>query len=101
VFLHRSTPKGASNPNEELTKARHERDHNYAKHCHKNLDGSGTAMNDIAPSNANDRSSMNDRLVSIWERVLQRSPIPHHANFFDLGVDSCLPSLCSSGSNGK
>jgi acetoacetyl-CoA synthetase len=33
---------------------------------------------------------MNDRLTSIWERVLQRSAIPHHANFFDLGGDSLL-----------
>jgi acetoacetyl-CoA synthetase len=33
---------------------------------------------------------MNDRLASIWERVLQRSPIPHHSNFFDLGGDSLL-----------
>ena len=47
-------------------------------------------MNDIATSNANDRSRVNDRLASIWERVLQRSPIPHHANFFDLGGDSLL-----------
>jgi len=33
---------------------------------------------------------MSDRLVLIWERVLQRSPIPHNANFFDLGGDSLL-----------
>jgi acyl carrier protein len=48
------------------------------------------AMNDIATTNVNDRSRMNDRLTSIWERALQRSPIPHHANFFDLGGDSLL-----------
>jgi acetoacetyl-CoA synthetase len=51
---------------------------------------SGTTMKDIATSCANDSSRMNDRLVSIWERVLQRSPIPHHENFFDLGGDSLL-----------
>src|SRR6516164_2082723 len=56
----------------------------------RTLDGSGTAMNDFATSSANDRSTMTDRLVSIWERVLQRSPIPHHSNFFDLGGDSLL-----------
>jgi acetoacetyl-CoA synthetase len=47
-------------------------------------------MNDIAKSSPNDCSQMEDRLVSIWERVLQRSPIPDYANFFDLGGDSLL-----------
>jgi acetoacetyl-CoA synthetase len=47
-------------------------------------------MNDTVPSCANDSSRTIDCLTSIWERVLQRSPIPHHENFFDLGGDSLL-----------
>jgi acetoacetyl-CoA synthetase len=47
-------------------------------------------MNDIAKSSPTDCSQMKDRLVSIWERVLQRSPIADYANFFDLGGDSLL-----------
>ena len=47
-------------------------------------------MNDIATCNANDSSKINDRLTAIWERVLQRSPISQHENFFDLGGDSLL-----------
>ena len=31
-----------------------------------------------------------DQLIPIWERVLQRSPIGVHDNFFDLGGDSLL-----------
>jgi acetoacetyl-CoA synthetase len=31
-----------------------------------------------------------DQLILIWERVLQRSPIGVHDNFFDLGGDSLL-----------
>lgn len=36
------------------------------------------------------KSDLVDILTSIWERVLQKSPICIHENFFDLGGDSLL-----------